>query len=398
MPLEQRRFLPQRQHDGSEQLGLSEQAPELQLPGLRRRAAGAGILGELAKAGDQRAASLPHGLDLGAGLLNEVIGAMRELPERAPRAVECQQTICEGPDADGRRPGSRRHDRRRAGPRRAQLRHGVAKGLDLIGDIGRTVVGRPIDLGKLRDELQLDPPELESIGRGGQLPIERGPRSRGRGARLRPQPRDVALLALDRGPELRAPVGARRRPRRGRLMRLGRAGLIQDRRAGAGGVEGAEQGALRRLFLAPVGVGVEGAPEPLHDDPRLLVPGECPLKRRHHRFRRHDGMGSGRRVLLLSEGAPLGPQERHQREQARDGICLATCHLHPLCGAAHDCLVGVRRRAADLVRPLSGSGCKVTATAPVRAIFCRGGDTLSGEPEPRPRIARGTGLATSGVR
>ena len=222
---------------------------------------------------------------------------------RVPRALERQEPIRERPDARGRSAGRGLHDGGSPAAGRAQLRQGVPQGVDLLRQIGGIVGGRRIDLGQFRREVQPEPQEVQTVGRGGQLPVERGPRGGRRGPRLSAEPRDLALLTLDRGLQLGATVRARPRPGGRSLAPAGRVRLGDERRAGAGRIEGALHDSLRRLLLAAIEVGVEDVAKLLHVDPRVLVPGERALEGRHHGFRRLHGRSSGLRTCLLSEDA-----------------------------------------------------------------------------------------------
>ena len=270
VPLEQRRFLPQRQHDGSEQLGLSEQAPELLLPSLRRRAAGGRVLRQLAKAGHQRAARLPQRLDLGAQLLSEIGCPARQLPERAPRALERQQTIREGPDAGGRRPGESVVTTVGA-PVPVGLSSGTVSRRASICSVRSAASSWAdrIDLGQLRRRTPAGPA-------GARVGWSRRPApDRARAAQPRVAARACARSrATSRSSRSIAARSSARRSARaaaaaGSPPALSAAPAWPTTAARARAASKArEHGPLRRLLLAAVGVGVEGAPEPLHDDPR----------------------------------------------------------------------------------------------------------------------------------
>jgi len=332
IPLEERRLLSQGQHHGPEEPHLPEQIPELLLAGVHGHAAGPGILCQLAEPSHEGPARLPEGLRLGSHLLGEIGRSARQVLERGARALEGQETIRERPDARGCPAGGGGHDRRGAGAGRAELRNGLAQGLDLIREISRVVGSPTIELGQLRREVQLEPAEVETVGRGGQLPIERKPCGGRRGPRLGPQPRHVALVLLDGRPQHGPSVGARRGPGRRRRRLSGPARLGEDRRAGPSGIEGALHRPLRRLLLAAIEVSVEDAAEPLHRHPRVLVPRERALERRHHGLRRGDDWSSGRRARLFAQDAARGAQRRDQRaKKGSGGWPPATSRPEPHC-------------------------------------------------------------------
>ena len=266
-------------------------------------------------------------------------------------ALQGEQPIDERPGAGRcRRAGGGRHDGRSAG-RRAQPREGLLQGLDLFGQIGLLVGRRGIDPIQLGQELELDPAELEPVRRGGQLALERGPRRGRRRAQAPLEPGDLALLAVDGGFELRAPLGARRPGRR--PGPLGLIVLREHRRAGAGGVEGSLERALRGLLLAAIEVPIEDASDRLHGGPRVLVPGDRALERRHHRLRRHPVV-AGRRSGVLR----VRTQHRAKKRDAGQKGDKGPSRLHHRLVVQGNCHAGDRHGGPVATRQLVAVGCR----------------------------------------
>ena len=269
-----------------------------------------------------------------------------------------------------RRRARGRPDRRRGGGR-AQLRHGILQGLDLVLRKVDLLFGAcRTHLGELGDVIELDPPEFESVARDGQLPLERGPRGGRRRAKASLEPGDVELVTLDGGRELGAPLGA---GIAGRRRRAPAAILRENRRASTGHVECALEHAMRDLHLAAVDVGIEDASDRLHGGARIPIPGKRALQRHHHGFRRRCRAVPGRKRRVLRAPGFLGAEAwRSGQERARPGGPQRTPGgVHPSrVESARGPLESWQRSLCDTVSHRLGL-CKATATAAAKTADCR---------------------------